>query len=141
MVWLFTQTLLGHGNTRAVTVRLVIGTGVALVGMAIGAPTAGLAGVIAASFVGACTAAALLSRIDGEYSGVIWRATARMAPAMVGLGIVGAVLTDRWGPTGRWASAAGAVAAGVVAVGLAWALLPSGTRGLMVRTVRGRTRG
>ena len=141
VVWLFTQTLLGHGNTRAVTVRLVIGTGVALVGMAIGAPTAGLAGVIAASFVGACTAAALLSRIDGEYSGVIWRATARMAPAMVSLGIVGAVVTDRWGPTGRWASAAGAVVAGVVAVGLAWVLLPSSTRGLMVRTVRGRTRG
>lgn len=30
------------------------------------------------------------------------------------------------GPTGRLASALGALAAGVVAVGLAWALLPTG---------------
>lgn len=43
-VWLFTQTLLGHGNTRAVTLRLAIGTAVALAGMAVGAPSAGWSG-------------------------------------------------------------------------------------------------
>lgn len=67
VAWLFTQTLLGHGNTRPVTVRLALGTAVSLIGMVLAAPTVGLAGVVVASFVGACMSAVLLSRIDAEY--------------------------------------------------------------------------
>lgn len=140
VVWLFSQTLLGHGNTRPVTIRLVVGSGVALTGMAVGAPLAGIAGVIVASFVGATTAALLLSRIDGDYSPVIWRATARIAPGLVLLGVLGAIAMDRWAPTGRVASALGALLAGLVATGVAWLLLPRDTRRLMLATVRGRLR-
>ena len=45
-VWLFTQTLLGHGNTKPVTLRLVAGTAVSLLGMVALAPVARIAGVI-----------------------------------------------------------------------------------------------
>ena len=136
VVWLFTQTLLGHGNTRSVTTRLAIGTGVSLLGMVALAPVLGLAGTIAATFVGAVVSATLLSRIDAEYAGIIWRATARVAPAMIALGVVGAILIDAGNPQGRLAALAVAVVAGVVAVGVAWLLLPGDTRGLMIGTVR-----
>ncbi len=137
-VWLFTQTLLGHGNTRAVTVRLATGTGVALVGMAIGAPLGGLIGVIAASFVGACVAAVLLSMLDGGYSRIIWPALARVGPAMVALGLVGAVAVDRVDPASRIGALVAAVVAVVVAGVVAWLVLPRDTRALMVSTVRQR---
>ncbi len=136
VVWLFTQTLLGHGNTRSVTTRLAVGTGVSLLGMVALAPVLGLAGTIAATFVGAVVSATLLSRIDAEYAGIIWRATARVAPAMIALGVVGAILIDAGNPQGRLAALAVAVVAGVVAVGVAWLLLPGDTRGLMIGTVR-----
>ncbi len=138
VVWLFTQTLLGHGNTRAVTTRLLIGSGVAIAGMAVGAPAAGLAGVIAASFVGACVASLLLGRIDGAVAGIIWRATARVAPAMILLGVAGAFVTDRINPTGRIAALVATAVAGIVAAAVAWLLLPGPTRELMRRTVADR---
>lgn len=137
-VWLFTQTLLGHGNTRAVTLRLAIGTAVALAGMAVGAPLGGLVGVIAASFLGACVAAVLLSRLDADYSAIIWRALARIGPAMVVLGLVGAVAVDRVNPASRVGALVAAVVAGVIAALVAWVVLPSATRSLMVATVRQR---
>lgn len=138
VVWLFTQTLLGHGNTRPVTVRLAVGTAVSLVGMVVAAPTVGLAGVVAASFVGACVSAVLLARIDAEYAGIIWRAAGRIGPGMVVLGVVGAVVVDWLAPTDRWAALVAAVVALVVAVAVVWVLLPGATRRLMVTTVRGR---
>jgi O-antigen/teichoic acid export membrane protein len=137
-VWLLTQTLLGHGNTRAVTLRLAAGTAVSLAGMAVGAPLAGIPGVIAASLLGAAVTAVLLARIDKGYAGIIGRALARLGPAMVLLGVVGALVLDRLAPQGRLAAALAAAAAGVVAAVVAWLLLPRDTRALMVRTVRER---
>lgn len=138
VVWLFTQTLLGHGNTRAVTWRLLAGSGSALVLMALLAPGFGLAGVIAASFVGAAIAAVLLAGLDAQYRSIIGRATARIAPPMVLLGIAGAWLIDRWAPQGRTLALIAAVVAGLVATVVGWLLLPRDTRALMVRTVRER---
>ncbi len=137
-VWLFTQTLLGHGNTRAVTGRLAVGAGVALVGMAVGAPLAGLAGVIAASFIGACVSALLLSRLDRDYARIVWGAFVRMGPPMVALGVAGAFAVDAVAPESRLAALGVAVVAGLVAAGVAWVLMPRATRSLMVATVRSR---
>lgn len=136
--WLFTQTLLGHGNTRAVTIRLLIGTVIALTGMLVLAASTGIAGVIAASAVGGLIAAVLLGRIDREYEATIWRAVIRMAPTLLVFGLIGAVVVDRWNPQGRVVALLAAVAVGVLAAVLAWVLLPSDTRSMMVRTVKGR---
>jgi O-antigen/teichoic acid export membrane protein len=134
-VWLFTQTLLGHGNTKPVTLRLLAGTVVSLAGMAALAPVAGIPGVIGASLVGGLVAAVLLGRIDGEYEAIIWRAFARLAPAMLALGVVGAVVIDWLNPQGRVAALLVAAAAGVVAVVAVWLLLPGATRGLIRRAL------
>lgn len=136
VVWLFTQTLLGHGNTRSVTTRLAIGSGVSLLGMVALAPAFGLAGTIAATFLGAAVSAILLSRVNVEYAGIIWRAAARIAPVMIALGVAGALLIDALDPQGRVAALMAAVIAGVVAVACAWVLLPRDTRTLMIDTVR-----
>ena len=138
VVWLFTQTLLGHGNTKAVALRLLSGTVVALALMALTAATFGLAGVIAASAVGAIVASVALGRIDGEFEGVIWRAALRMGPALMLLGLAGAWTVDRINPQGRLAAALLAAAVGVVAAVVAWLLLPGDTRTLISTTVRER---
>lgn len=94
--------------------------------------------MIAASFLGACVAAVLLSRLDADYSAIIWRALARIGPAMVVLGLVGAVAVDRVNPASRVGALVAAVVAGVIAALVAWVVLPSATRSLMVATVRQR---
>jgi O-antigen/teichoic acid export membrane protein len=138
VVWLFTQTLLGHGNTRAVSIRLLSGSAVALVGMAATAATLGLVGVIASSLLGAVVAAVLLGRIDRDYAGIIWRASARMGPALVALGVVGALAADALAPQGRMAAVVVTGVSALAAAAVAWLLLPGATRALMVRTVRER---
>lgn len=138
VVWLFTQTLLGHGNTRAVTLRLLLGTVVALSLMAVAAPTVGIGGVIAASAVGALVAAVALGRIDGGFEGIIWRAALRMGPALMLLGLAGAWVVDRVNPQERFAAAMAAVVMAVVAAVAAWLLLPGDVRALISRTVRDR---
>lgn len=137
-VWLFTQTLLGHGNTKPVTLRLVAGTAVSLLGMVALAPVAGIAGVIGASLAGGLVAAVLLGRIDGEYEAIIWRAFLRLAPAMLALGLAGAVAIDRLNPQGRLAALAIAIMAGLISVAAVWLLLPGATRRLILGTVRER---
>lgn len=136
--WLFTQTLLGHGNTRAVTVRLLLGSLVALIGMALAAPRWGLAGVIMASAVGGLIASVLLGRLDVRYESIIWRGALRIAPPLVALGVVLALLLDRWNPQGRLIALAAAIVIGVAAAAFAWVLLPGDTRRLMRTTVRER---
>ena len=141
VVWLFTQTLLGHGNTRAVALRLLAGSAVALVLMAIAAPTSGIGGVIAASAVGAVVSAVSLGRIDTEFEGIIWKGALRMGPALMLLGLAGAWIVDRINPQERLAAAMAAVVVGVVAAVTAWVLLPGDVRALISRTVRDRLPG
>lgn len=135
VVWLFSQTLLGFGHTRPVTVRLAIGTAVSLAGMAVMAPLAGLPGVVAASFVGAAVAAMLLFGINRQYGRIIFAAAGRIGPAMVLLGVLGAVLIDRINPQSRIAALGAAVVAVLVAGVASWLLIPSGTRRLMQTTI------
>jgi O-antigen/teichoic acid export membrane protein len=136
--WLFTQTLLGHGNTKSVTIRLFVGSAVALAGMLLLAPAFGIAGVVAASAFGGLLAAVLLGRIDRDYESIIWRATARLAPGLLAVGLVGAVVMDRWNPAGRLEALLAVVIVGAIAAVFAWLLLPGDTRRMMIRTVRER---
>lgn len=140
VVWLFTQSLLGHGNTKTVAWRLLTGTAVALAGMAATAVPFGLAGVIAASLLGTVVAAVLLGRVDREYAAIIWPAVFRIGPAMLLTGVIGAVLIDYWQPPGRLAAALAAGIAAIVALIIVWILLPADTRGVMVRTLKDRLR-
>jgi O-antigen/teichoic acid export membrane protein len=138
VVWLFSQTLLGFGHTRPVTIRLAIGTAVALAGMAAAAPVVGLPGVVAASFLGAAVAAVLLARLDADYGRIIFSAAGRIGPAMVVLGVLGALLIDRINPQTRITALLAAVVATLVAAAAAWLLIPSGTRHLMQATLAER---
>lgn len=141
VVWLFTQTLLGHGNTRPVTLRLLTGSVVALALMAMAAPTVGIGGVIAASAVGATVSAVSLGRIDGEFEGIIWKAALRMGPALMLLGLAGAWVVDRFNPQERLAAALAAIVMAVLAGATAWLLLPRDTRLLIRTTVHDRLPG
>lgn len=136
--WLFTQTLLGHGNTRGVSIRLAIGSVTAMALMIPVASQFGLAGVIACSFGGALLTAVLLSTIDSAYSRIIWTASASIAPAMVALGLAGAVVIDRIDPGTRASSAVATMVAGLAAAVVGWLLLPRGTRRMMRVTVAER---
>jgi len=140
VVWLFTQTLLGHGNTREVTLRLLAGSIVALVVMVAAARPFGIVGVIAGLVIGGLLSAVLLSGVSGGYAGTIWRATARIVPGLILVGFLGALLVDRWNPEGRLLAFVAAVAVGGLATIVGWFLLPGDTRRLMIRTVRERVR-
>jgi O-antigen/teichoic acid export membrane protein len=135
VVWLFSKTLLGHGNTKVVTICLVAGTGVSLLLMVPGARMLGIIGVILSSLVGACVTSVLLTAVDREYRSTIWRAVGRILPALLVLGIIGAWFADAYSPEGRIEVTVLAFGTATIATVLAWALLPRDSRALILRTV------